>query len=285
LPQTIVIYHAKCFDGFTAAWVYSRLDPAAEFVAANYDEPPPDVRGKNVAILDFSYKRPVLERMIDDAGPEHWFCVLDHHKTAKDELAGLDGLRRGVEVWFDMEKSGAGMTWEWFCPHEPMPDLVAHVQDRDLWKFKMPGTKEVMAFVAAHEFGFSNWSQINEQLMHDRSHVTSTGKTLLQAHEKQVGEIIAAAGERTMVIAGRKTPVVNCNYMFASDVAHRLCIDVPFAATYVDTARGRQFSLRSREDGADVEAIAKLYGGGGHPHAAGFTQYAGWDGELVTNTR
>jgi nanoRNase/pAp phosphatase (c-di-AMP/oligoRNAs hydrolase) len=30
------------------------------------------------------------------------------------------------------------------------------------------------------------------------------------------------------------------------------------------------FSLRSTEEGLDVSEIAKLYGGGGHKHAAGF---------------
>jgi len=45
---------------------------------------------------------------------------------------------------------------------------------------------------------------------------------------------------------------------------------IPFAACYWDTPEGRVFSLRSREDGADVSEIAKKYGGGGHAHASGF---------------
>jgi nanoRNase/pAp phosphatase (c-di-AMP/oligoRNAs hydrolase) len=31
------------------------------------------------------------------------------------------------------------------------------------------------------------------------------------------------------------------------------------------------YSLRSAEGGLDVSVIAKRHGGGGHPHAAGFT--------------
>jgi nanoRNase/pAp phosphatase (c-di-AMP/oligoRNAs hydrolase) len=40
----------------------------------------------------------------------------------------------------------------------------------------------------------------------------------------------------------------------------------------------RIFSLRSVGD-FDVSAIAKIYGGGGHKNAAGFTVPIGWEGE------
>ena len=44
----------------------------------------------------------------------------------------------------------------------------------------------------------------------------------------------------------------------------------PFAACYYETAKGRVYSLRSREGGVDVSVIASLFGGGGHKNAAGF---------------
>jgi nanoRNase/pAp phosphatase (c-di-AMP/oligoRNAs hydrolase) len=56
-----------------------------------------------------------------------------------------------------------------------------------------------------------------------------------------------------------------------SDAAHKLAQGNPFAACYWDTPNGRVFGLRSDENGLDVSAIAKNYGGGGHVHAAGFT--------------
>lgn len=59
-----------------------------------------------------------------------------------------------------------------------------------------------------------------------------------------------------------------------SEVCHELCQGEPFAAAYWDEADGtRRWSLRSSEtDGVDVSEIAKLYGGGGHVHAAGFRE-------------
>jgi hypothetical protein len=50
------------------------------------------------------------------------------------------------------------------------------------------------------------------------------------------------------------------------------------ASRYFDTATDRTFSLRSRKTGMDVQAIAVMYGGGGHPNAAGFRAPLGWEG-------
>ncbi len=73
-----------------------------------------------------------------------------------------------------------------------------------------------------------------------------------------------------MTIGGWDVPVANLPYTMSSDAGHRLAQGEPFAACYWDTPNGRVFSLRSTDDGLDVSAIAKQYGGGGHEHAAGF---------------
>lgn len=64
-----------------------------------------------------------------------------------------------------------------------------------------------------------------------------------------------------------------------SDAGHLMAQDAPFAACYWDTPKGRDYSLRSRGDGADVSEIASLYGGGGHRDAAGFS--VPWGHELT----
>jgi hypothetical protein len=60
--KTICIYHGNCADGFGSAWVVRRwakeegvLDDF-EFFPATYQKAPPDVEGKNVVMVDFSYK-------------------------------------------------------------------------------------------------------------------------------------------------------------------------------------------------------------------------------------
>jgi len=86
-------------------------------------------------------------------------------------------------------------------------------------------------------------------------------RTLIDAFKKNATEAR---------IGGVLVPVVNTPFQFASELAGELAEDAPFAACYWFHAHGCTFSLRSRKDGEDVSEIAKKYGGGGHPGAAGF---------------
>ena len=64
-----------------------------------------------------------------------------------------------------------------------------------------------------------------------------------------------------------------------SDAGHLMAQNEPFAVCYWDTPDGRVFSLRSTDDGLDVQKIAVSYGGGGHRNAAGFRMPIGWEGD------
>ena len=80
----LVIYHANCSDGMGAAWsAWQLLGDRADYYAASHGDPPPDVKGRRVAILDFSYSNPVIKQMIKDAEA---FVIIDHHKSAMVEL-------------------------------------------------------------------------------------------------------------------------------------------------------------------------------------------------------
>ena len=70
----------------------------------DYGDPVPDVTGRDVLILDFSFKRDV---MLDLACKAASILCLDHHRTAEAELAGL------LFCKFDMNKSGGRLTYEY----------------------------------------------------------------------------------------------------------------------------------------------------------------------------
>ena len=64
----LVIYHADCTDGFGAAFsAWKLLGNKATYYAAKHGNPPPDVTGKTVAILDFSYDNATTKKMIVDS--------------------------------------------------------------------------------------------------------------------------------------------------------------------------------------------------------------------------
>ena len=59
----LVIYHGNCPDGFCAAFIATKLYPGVELMPAIYGHEPPKVEGRHVLMVDFSYLRPVVQRM------------------------------------------------------------------------------------------------------------------------------------------------------------------------------------------------------------------------------
>ena len=265
--STICIYHKGCTDGFGAAWVvrlaFQTIDDDLAFYPAAYQQPPPELAGKDVIIVDFSYPRSVMDKIIEQCRS---LVILDHHKTAE---ADLDGIFEHPKVSgvFDMNHSGAMLAWLWYFPESEPPRLLKHIEDRDLWTFKLDGTQEIIAGLYSHPLDFELW----DSLMHKQfPSLYADGKVINRQQELSVKSLIKAT-QRRMLIAGIDVPVANIPYMMASDAGHLMGINEPFAATYYDTPEGRVFSLRSAEGAMDVSEIAEKYNGGGHEHAAGFT--------------
>lgn len=296
--KPLCIYHGKCADGFTAAWAVKAAIGDCDFHPGIYGEPPPDVTGRDVIMVDFSYKRPVLDTL---ASAAQTLVVLDHHKTAAADLAGLpppadgpwspDGMLHwarecnapcACHALFDMERSGAQIAWDYFHPGKPRPLLVDYVGDRDLWRFKLIWSREVNAFIFAHEYTFANWDYLGRLLCTSMEvqRVADMGSAIEKKHHKDVAELVDVT-RRTMRIGGMDMPVANIPYTLTSDAGHLMAKhDQGVAACYWDTPAGRVFSLRSTESGPDVSAIAKGYGGGGHKNAAGFQMPRGWEGDV-----
>lgn len=299
--KPLCIYHGNCADGFTAAWaVWKRFGDEYDYQAGVYQEPPPDVTGRDVVLVDFSYKYDVLCAMSFKARS---LLVLDHHKTAAEDLGRLPVVRSEsdfhtevrhicsmqnmphIGALFDMDKSGAGLAWDFYHPDTKRPNLIDYVEDRDLWRFKLPLSREVNAFIFSYDYSFRNWDFLNAA-MHDHmgvQNVADQGGAIERKHHKDVAELVKAT-KRDMVIGCHRVPVANLPYTLTSDAGHLMCSQwngdmmqdgvtaqlPPFAACYWDTPEGRVFSLRSLPDGADVSEIAKQYGGGGHKNASGF---------------
>ena len=261
--RPLVIYHGNCADGFSAAWGFWRkYGTDADYVAGVYQQDPPDVTGRDVYLVDFSYKRSVVEQMLKAANS---VCLIDHHKTAIDDLAGLEGLRQ----YTDLNRSGATLAWDYLFPDEDRPLLLGHVEDRDLWRFKLPGTREIQAFVFSHEYSFELWDKLMSADQVELLKMTAAGAAIERKHHKDVAELVAVC-KRRMVIGGYDVPVASLPYTLVSDAAHLMAQGEPFAACYWDTPDGRVFGLRAADEGVDVSEVAKQYGGGGHAKAAGF---------------
>jgi oligoribonuclease NrnB/cAMP/cGMP phosphodiesterase (DHH superfamily) len=258
--MTICIYHGNCADGFGAAWVVRKALGDIEFFAGKYQEPPPDVTGKDVVMVDFSYKRPVLLEMAKKANN---ILILDHHKTSAEDLVDLPA---NVTVKFDMNRSGAMLAWQHFFPGETPSPLLLHIEDRDLWRFVLPNTRSIQANLFSYPYDFQVWDKLMAAAPET---LVQEGNAIERKHFKDIRELLGVM-TRELVIGGYRVPVANLPLTMSSDAGHELAKDKPFAACYWDTPKGRVFSLRSCDDGVDVSEVAKQYGGGGHRNAAGF---------------
>ena len=160
------------------------------------------------------------------------------------------------------------------------PRLVDYVGDRDLWRFSFTGSREINAYIFAHDYTFENWDRLETELstLDGLKRATAGGEAIERKHHKDVKELVTVT-RRTMIIGGYKVPVANIPYTLTSDAGNLMCIGAPFAACYWDTPNGRVFSLRSTDSGVDVSLIAKAYGGGGHRNASGFQMPLGWEGD------
>lgn len=295
--DAVCIYHANCADGFSAAWVFWKVHQLVEtglnltFHEGKYGEAPPNVDGKIVFLVDFSYKRQVVKDMIDLGGAKQ-VIFIDHHISAildleglNDELlqeayaADLEYVDNPFISFTNVENSGAMLAWKYWQDEFEMagyfrPILLDHIEDRDLWKFKLPLTKELTASIFSYEYTFENWDLLMSSNLADKIALAEIGEALLRKHMKDVKELLAAT-ESEANISKWRVPCANLPHIYASDAGHIMATRPEnansFAATYYDTSTHRVFSLRSAKDtGMDVSKVAAEFGGGGHRNAAGF---------------
>lgn len=263
---TVVLYHAECADGFGAAWAIWRRFPQARFVPVKHGTPPPDgLEGQRVVIVDFSYSRETLESMVRQTSE---LLVLDHHITAEKALAGLP------YAYFDLKKSGAVLAWEWAHDH-PVPWILEYIQDKDLWTWALPLSREINAAVASYPFEFQLWSGFQQK------NLEQEGRAILRYEHELVNKL---AGQAVLVeFQGEIVPSVQ-SAILTSQIGEGLSAEAPFCIIWHDRDGRRYYSMRSREEGGtDVGAIAASFGGGGHTHAAGFSVPLNLDGSLPQN--
>lgn len=291
--NVLCIYHGNCVDGFGAAWAVRKYFGDIEFYPGVYQEDPPDVTGKYVVIVDFSYTPEVLEKMLESC---YGILLIDHHKSAvervmtyewKGKLVDMSNWSKNIDIdrykenlmidgcenspsriytVFDMDRSGAMMAWNFFHPEQRAPELIEHIQDRDLWKFHLKGTREIQAALFSYPYDFELW----DDLMWRITALKQDGEAIERKHFKDVNELIERASHR-MTIAGHDVPALNAPYFYSSDVGHIMSRGEKFAVCYWNEKGKTVFSLRSNDNGLDVSEIAKMFGGGGHRNASGFS--------------
>ena len=260
-PSSIntVIYHAHCNDGFGACYsAWKLLGNRCEYIACSHGDPAPDVKGKRVAILDFSFDNATTKQMIEDAEA---LVVIDHHKSAVVELHDISN------TIFDMKKSGAMLAWNFFHPGKEPPKFIQYIQDRDLWKWELPYSKEFSAAFDMVPWEFDEYEKFEDDSVFDDA--VKRGSYILAYSKTVVKKVCDKASKRKF--GEHDVMVVNSSH-WMSEIGSNLAKDCDFAMIWYYDHDDKHYrcSLRAFHDTIDVSEISKKFGGGGHRKAAGF---------------
>jgi len=261
-PSSIdfVIYHKSCTDGFGAAYsAWKLLGNKAVYYAAAHGDPPPNVKGKTVAILDFSYKNKVTKDLIEKSKD---LIIIDHHKSAMVELHDISNTH------FDMTHSGARLAWDFFHPGKEAPKFIDYIEDRDLWKWELPYSKEFAAAFDMVPFEFEEFEKFEDDSVFDDA--VKRGSYILAYSKIVIKKVCDKASPRRY--KDKDVLVINSSH-WMSEIGARLSPHCDFAMIwyYDHVGRNIKVSLRAFHENIDVSEIAKNFGGGGHKKASGFT--------------
>jgi len=261
LFNPIGIYHKNCMDGTGAAAALLKALPLMPIVACSYGDPLPiRPHTSSYIFVDFSPTEWQLEELLFNG---HRVLVVDHHKTAEESLRKHQG-RKNFYLYFDSKRSGAALAWDLFLGY--VPRLVEFVEDRDLWNWKLPGSKEVSAYLHLLQL-YDKPDEFNKLVYKfDESEFKARGLLLLQQQTIYVDQVVARM--RTVELQGKRV-----NYAFSailqSEIGQELAKTAD-AGLVIGGMDGDVFTASFRSvDGESAYELATAYGGGGHPNAAG----------------
>ena len=79
--------------------------------------------------------------------------LIDHHFSSKEKANLLPGSV------FDDKHSAAFLSWKYFHNGKKAPLIVLYVEDYDIWKFKLPRSKELTTALNLYSFNFKVWDK------------------------------------------------------------------------------------------------------------------------------
>ena len=258
----VIIYHKDCTDGFSAAWVaWKKFGARAQYYAV-YPRllPAPAFHNADIYFLDTSIEAYEIQQLVRDGNR---VMIIDHHASSKENVLAAP------EHIFDTTHSGAVLAWRFFFPHMAVPRFLLHVEDVDLWKFRMPHTREIISYAHTLSYDFRIWTALIKEVSdtQKRTGIVQKGAAVTAYERALVRRALARAD--VVQFAGHKSLVVNASVL-TSQVGHAMTLALP-PIGIIWKREGDINIVSLRSDGTvDVSLLAQKYGGGGHPAAAGF---------------
>ena len=264
--ETAILYHGGCPDGLGGAYAaWKKYGDTAEYIPVKHGYPVPEgLTGRNIFLIDFSFPQDEMDQIAKIAAS---FTVLEHH-------LGTKGIVEAMPKYvFDEKRSGATIAWNYFHPDVPVPALLQYIEDGDLYRFTLPHSRQILAYAYTSPLlssSFEQWDALIKEMGNpvELERIIQTGTLFEQYHDHVVENAIRHA--EIVHFEGFECYLASTSGEFVSDVGNLLAVKKPPLAVIVSAnAIGLRVSMRS-DKSVDVAAIARKYGGNGHPAAAGF---------------
>lgn len=222
-----------------------------------------ELLSREVAIVDCCLPVADMRQIAAEARKVLW---LDHHETA---LAVRADLGWGV---IDTAECGASLCWRVLFPDQPLPDILAYIRDKDLWRWELPHSRAIAAALEER----MDEDHLDELWTWDLQELRERGRTLLTGITKEVQRILKH-GVRSRDPFGLmgKQALVLCNSRHTNESA-----EAAYAPTDGTPAVDIVIQIHLRSDGKwvhslrapviDCRLLAEARGGGGHPRAAAY---------------
>ena len=175
----LVFYHGNCLDGISAAYChkqYSGNENKTKYIPMAHNEINiPAIQQKlslsnvdlsqveEVYVLDFNLDKDCYNYLLN-ANNDIQIVVLDHHKTAKEEIEKYiehsEFSGKNIQFYFNLKYSGAILSYLYFKVYfkkledfpkdedildsvveNQVPTWIKMIHDRDLWQWKHKNTK------------------------------------------------------------------------------------------------------------------------------------------------
>jgi oligoribonuclease NrnB/cAMP/cGMP phosphodiesterase (DHH superfamily) len=185
---------------------------------------------------------------------------IDHHKSTIEDTTQphhLEGIR-------EIGRSGCELTWEFFYSNTPMPRVVAHIGDMDVWRWALKDTEEAIEGLNLYDtiIGSSDWLNLFQDSFIPS--VIGKGKTCLQYRQNYNKKLAEAA----YIVNWMGYTCLVCNTRGNSKVFDSLSLEgIDIRVLYWYNGNVWVFSLYS--ENIDVTEITDKYSIKGHAHAAG----------------
>ena len=269
----VCYYHAGCPDGFGAAWaVRYAWGETASYVSRGHDEriERGAHRGDEVAFVDIAPSNGEIANLCDETAALH---IVDHHVTARDRIEGDRDIAARLRAaahnaHFDLNFSGAVLAWHYWNPGKVLPDILGYIEDQDLWRFKLPNSREVNAALASYPMRFATWDRLADA---DPERLAGEGRPIVRAQRVTIDRAVDTAqivrvGEHRIEAVAATTLRPWIGHELATRAAH----GVPCGIVYNIDGKRVDVSIYSVGD-FNVAALATERGGGGHRSASGFS--------------